>query len=261
MELMLPAYLLLTKFIFRPDVGKLKGITVEQLNENPLPPMNIRQKAFLIMIIPYGLMILLPNILPNNNVIIGFLSTLGTLGINSIMIVILCIIHAPDGKPILQYKDVAAKTVSWDVFFIVAAVYVANALSAESTGINPWIIKVLTPILSGTSEMMFAFLIFAISLFLTNIANNVAMAIIMMPIIVAFCEQRGIPATPYAIGVGLLVFIAILVPSAAPHAGMMHARKDLISTKNLYYLGGVCCITALLIYSFIGYPILRLFFG
>lgn len=37
---------LLIKFVLRPDMSKMINITVEQINKNPLPPMNLQQKIY-----------------------------------------------------------------------------------------------------------------------------------------------------------------------------------------------------------------------
>ena len=261
---MIPAYLAMVKFIFRPDVSKMKNVTVEQIEAEKLPPIDFRQKSYLWMLLPYGIMVLLPNLFPGStNSVITFLSTLGTLGVNAIFLVVMCIIRSPqDGKPLMEYRQVAAKNVSWDVFFLVAAaVYIANALSSDITGIKDWIIMILTPVLSNAGTWMFVVLIFAIALLLTNFGNNVAMAIVLMPIICTFCAERGIPAMPVAVGATLMVFVAILTPSAAPHASMMFARKDLISTKEIYKYGVPCCLLTLAVYSIIAYPLLTILFG
>ena len=45
---MLILFLVFVRFVLRPDVSKMKNVTPEQFNKEPLPPMNLQQKSFLI---------------------------------------------------------------------------------------------------------------------------------------------------------------------------------------------------------------------
>ena len=254
-------FFLMIKFLFRIDLSKLKNIHVEQFKANPLPPMNERQKMFLIMILVYISMLLAPNFLPATIPGMKLLNNMGVLGVTFFCIVVMCIIQCSDGKPALEFRAVASKQVSWDVFFLIAAaVYTANALSNNVTGIKEWMIIALNPILGGKPELVFAFLLLIAALILTNFANNAAMAVVLMPIIIAFCEQGGLPSTPFAMGVAMMVFVAMLTPSASPHAGMMHGKKELISTKDIMGFGIPICIMAVIVYALAGFPIAKILF-
>ncbi|MGI6227748.1 MAG: SLC13 family permease [Peptococcales bacterium] len=260
--LLMAVFLLFIKFVFRPDISNLKNINIDQFNANPLPPMNQRQKLFLWMIVVYISMLLAPSFLPATVPGIQLLKDLGVLGVTIICVVVMCIIHVDDGRPALQFREVAAKQLSWDVFFLIAAaVYAANAVSNDITGIKEWMIQVLNPILGGRPEFIFAVLLFLVALILTNFANNAAMAVVLMPIIIAFCDQGGMPSMPFAMGVAMMVFVAMLTPSASPHAGMMHGRKDLVSTGDIMRIGFPLVLAALVVYVIIGFPIAKILFA
>ena len=63
--LLLGVFLLLIKFVFRPDVSKLKSITVESIEQaSVLPPINSAQKAYLWMLLAFLLMTILPTMGP-----------------------------------------------------------------------------------------------------------------------------------------------------------------------------------------------------
>lgn len=76
------AYLLLMKLV-RVDIGKLKSIDPEVIEKTmPLPPMDARQKALLIMIPFYLLALLLPSFVPAGaNSAIDFLRYIGSVGV------------------------------------------------------------------------------------------------------------------------------------------------------------------------------------
>ena len=56
---------LFAKFVLRPDVSKLKNLTMDDLNKNPLPPMNLRQKLVAGFFVAFVTILLIPSIAPN----------------------------------------------------------------------------------------------------------------------------------------------------------------------------------------------------
>ena len=68
----------------------------------------------------------------------------------------------------------------------------------------------------------------------------------------------NIDPIPVAMGIVLMVFVAMLTPSASPHGSMMHGRKDIYSTSEILKIGFPMCVVTLLLYSFIGYPLCKL---
>ncbi|MCR6544930.1 SLC13 family permease [Dehalobacterium formicoaceticum] len=259
--LLLITYILVLKYILRPDVSKLKGVDADQLaKEQPLPAMVWPQKLMMLMIPLYLIMLLAPSFLDRSNPVVNILATLGPLGVTLIWVIFFTIIRYK-GKEVLNFRDVAYKQFNWGIYFMIAAaVYGANALSNEATGVTGFLLNVLNPILGGQSEMGFVAIMFTVALILTNFANNAAMAVVLMPVILAFCGQMGLNPLPVAMGVTMMVFVAMLTPAASPHAGMMHGRKDIYSTGEIMRIGFPICIVSLIYYIFIGYPLAKMLF-
>lgn len=255
-------FLIFSRFLFRVDVSKLGNLNSEKIKENAMPPLNRRQKVIFGAIFLYIALLLMPGFLPASIPGIAMINNLGVVGITFLTIVALSIIHAEDGKPILEFNKVAAKRFSWDVYLLIAAaIYVANALSSDVTGVNQWLISILSPLLSGQSEYMFALILMVVSLVLTNLANNAGMTLILLPVIIAFAAQAGINPLPYAMLVIVLVFIAMLTPSANPQSGLLHGRKDLASTSDIYKVGLPIVIGTLTLYATVGFPLAKMIFS
>lgn len=251
-------FVLVVRFVLRVDISKLKAVNPETVEENmPLPPMNLQQKLYLWMIPLYLLMILVPTFIKGNP-ICDFLNFLGPMGITLIWVILFLIVRI-NGEPLLNFKEVAYRQFNWGIFFMIAAaVYGANTLSNEATGIPAFLIQALTPILGGRSEMVFVAIMFTFALILTNFANNAAMAVILMPVVLNFSNQIGIDPIPVAAGVILMVFVAMLTPAASPHAGLMHGMKKIYTTKEILLVGFPICLLALVSYIFVGYPLAKL---
>lgn len=259
--LVMVVYLLALKFIVRVDVSKLKAVDPDMVEKQmPLPPMNLQQKAFLYMIPCYLLMLLLPSFVKGNPVS-DFLSMLGPLGVTVFWVVLFLIVKV-DGKPLLDFKNVAYNQMNWGIYFMIAAaVYGANSLSNAATGVSDFLVQALSPILGGQPEMVFVAIMFTVALIITNFANNAAMAVVLMPVVLTFSNQIGINPMPVAMGVILMVFVAMLTPAASPHGSMMHGRKDIYSTSEILQIGLPMCIVTLVLYIFIGYPLAKMLLG
>ena len=251
-------YIIVLKFVLRIDMSKLKAVDPAMIEaQMPLPPMNLQQKAYLFMIPLYLLMILLPSFFPGNP-ISDALNFIGPMGVTLLWVMLFLIVRI-EGKPLLDFKEVAYKQFNWGIFFMIAAaVYGANTLSNEATGVPDFLIQALQPILGGRSEMVFVAIMFTTALIITNFANNAAMAVILMPVVLNFSNQIGINPMPVATGVILMVFVAMLTPAASPHAGLMHGMKNIYTTKDIMTVGFPICIATLILYIFIGYPLAKM---
>lgn len=254
-------FMLLLKFVFKPDLSALKNINAEQFKKNPLPPMNMRQKLFFFSIFAYVILLLAPSFLPKTWAITNLLNSMGVLGITFMFVVVLMIIHV-DGKPALPFGEVAVKNFSWDVYFlVVAALYGANAVSNDATGIKEWLLQVLQPLLGDRPEIIFIALLLVFIALVTNVANNAGMVVILIPIVMAFSSQYpAIEPVALMMLITYLAFFAILTPAASPYAGMMHARRDLIDFGAIIKMGTPIIVIGVVLCATVGYKLAALLF-
>ncbi|MBO5365829.1 MAG: SLC13 family permease [Peptococcaceae bacterium] len=259
--LLLTLFLVFVRFVIRPNVDGFKNITVEELTKEKLEPMNIQQIAFLLMIVVYVALLLIPNFLPKTIPFVAFLSSIGLLGLTCFIMIILMVIPYK-GKPMLDFKGVAKKSFSWDIVFLVTgALYVCNALSSEVTGVKPFLIQLLQPLLGGKPEIVFILLILGFALLTTNFANNAGMAVVLLPVIIAFADQYpGVDPLVLSMTVTMMVFVTLLTPAASPYCGILHARRDLVSYGEILKLFIPMAVIALLTYAFVGFRIANILF-
>lgn len=259
--LMLLAYMLWLRFVVRPDVEALRNVTTEDFDREKLPPMNLKQKAFMITIAVYIVLMLLPSMLPNDLALVKLINSIGTVGLNMLCVVVLMVMRE-DGKPVMDFKAIASKSFNWNTYFLVAsAMYGATALTNDVTGVKPFLVNLLQPILGNRPDFVFVLLILGFALITTNFANNAGMGVALMPIIIAFADQYpGVPAPALAMTTTLMVFVAIMTPAASPWCGMLYSRND-VTNKEIWSIGLPICVIALIAYTFIGFPIAKLFFN
>ena len=259
--IMTTGYLLVLKFIIKPDITKLQHVTAEQVAAAlPLPKMDRAQKMLMISLPAFIILMLAPSFLGKYIPFLNIFNVIGSTGLAMVFLVFFMIVRH-EGKPIINYNFISSKAFNWGtIFMVAAAVYGANTLSAESTGVKLLIVDLLNPILGGCSEMVFVTLMFTFALLLTSIANNAGIGLVLLPVAAAFTEQMGIPFLPVGIGVGMMVFCSMLTPAASPHAAMAYGRKDLYDGRAMIRIGLPFCIAYIAVYVLIGYPMAKAFF-
>ncbi len=226
-------YVMLMKFVFKPDTSKIANISTDQFDQNELPPFNPQQKILTAVLILFMVLMLLPSVLPKSWGIIIALNTIGNTGIAIGLVAILCMIHI-DKKPVMNIKSVITKYVAWDVYFLVAMVMVmGNALTSEGTGVNELLVQVLGPVLGGKSPFVFTAILIVFAVVVTNFANNTVVGVMMIPVIYSFSVQNGANADAVATIVFLALHWACITPAASVYSCVLHGNTEWVDTKDV----------------------------
>lgn len=259
--LLFSIFLLFVKFVYRIDLTKLKNVTVDQFNADPLPPMNQRQKLFMATIVIFIFVLVVPEYLPSWIPGVDILKSMGFLGVTMFLVAATTLIHMKDGKPALQFQEVAAKSLHWDVIFLIAAaVYVSGILTSDETGFKLLIKEILQPILGGHSEFVFVAIFLAAAILLCNLTNQLAMVLVLLPILNVFASHWAGGAVPISMTLIMMVFMSMMTPGVTAHAGMLHGRKDINYADIVRYALPII-IAALILYMIVGYPLAKLIFA
>lgn len=253
-------YALLIKFVFKPDMSKIANINTERFEQDKLPPMDARQKIFFGCLFGYLGLVLLPSILPKSIGLVKFLSNMGPWGIVITFVAALSLFRI-NGKPIMDFKEIAGKYVVWDVYFLIAmSGIISDALTENATGIKPFLTEMLNPLLGGKSPMVFTAIVVAFSMVITQAANNAVMGVLLSPIVFAFAQQSG--ASPLAVAT-LMTFglhVAILSPAASPYAAILFANKEWVDPKDVIKYGTTVFVIMVAFYVVVGIPLANIFF-
>ena len=260
--IMFLVFLAVVRFIIRPNVDALKAIKVTDVINEEIEPMNFAQKVVGIIVIATIVGVLLPLILPISIPGIGFLNTIGLLGLDCILISVAMVFKTKDGKRMINLREYNKKSFSWDIYFQVAsALYVATALTSEVTGIKPAITSVIRGLLGGKPAILFVIAIILCAVLITQVANNMAMGVIFVTILAGFvADYPGLNMAALAVTVGMAVFMALLTPAASPYCSMLHAKSDVVSFKEIMKVFLPMAIAGVVVYACIGYPLACLLF-
>ncbi|MDL2307474.1 hypothetical protein LJC48_05545 [Desulfovibrio sp. OttesenSCG-928-C06] len=251
-------YSLMMKFIFRPDMSKIKDISIERFMRDKLPPMDLRQKIMFSALFGYLLMVILPSSLPKSIWIVSFLAQFGALGMVLMFVVGLSLFKIGD-KPVMEFKEVASKYVVWDVYFLVCmAMAISGAMANKSTGITEFLKLSLDPLLGGHSLIGFVVILIVFGVVITQLANNGVMGVLLMPVVTLFSQEAG--GNPEAITTMIIfaMHIAILTPAASPYAAMLYGNKDWIDGGDVFKYGLAIVLMTILMFTVIGVPVMNI---
>jgi len=251
---------LLIKFVFKPDMSKIANINTALFEKEKLPAMDLRQKILFSCLFGYLGLILLPSILPKTLGFISLINKIGPWGVVIGFIVGLSLFKI-DNKPIIDFKEITGRYVTWDVYFLIAmAMVISGALTEDATGIKLFLTEVLNPLLGNRSPIVFTTILIIFSMIITNVANNGVMGVLLMPIVYTFSLENG--ANPIAVATALTfaLHMAILTPAASPYAAILYGNKDWVEAKDIGKYGSIIVVTMLILYLIIGFPLSNMIF-
>jgi sodium-dependent dicarboxylate transporter 2/3/5 len=254
-------YALFIKFVFRPDMSKIRDITIERFDREKLPPMDARQKIMMASLFGYLVLVLLPSLLPKSCAPIALLAKIGPLGVVILFVVALSLFKL-EKKPILDFKEIAGKYVIWDVYFLVCmAMVISSAMTAPVTGITEFLKTSLNPILGGHSFFTFTLILVIFCTSITQFANNGVMGVLLMPVIKVFSEQSGGSFEAAATLTIFAMHIALLTPAASPYAAVLYGNKEWVSQSEIAKYGLVIVVMSVLLFLAVGIPCMNFLYG
>ena len=226
-------FVLMSRYIFRPDMSKLVDLDVSKLDTEGTLQLNKVQKVILFFLILLVALLLAPNFLPRDFFVTRFLKAIGNTGIVVLLVTIMAAIKV-DGKALLNFKIMVDSGVTWGIVLLLALVQpLSGAMARPESGITPFLMQVLDPLISGGSPLFFALFIGFAAMALTQVMNNGAVGVAFMPILNSYCQATGVPPEIPLIMIVMNVHYAFLTPAASASAALLHGN-DWSDTKNIW---------------------------
>lgn len=256
--LMLLIFTLVSRFIFRVDVSPLKNMPDDLFPQSS--KLTRDQKLALGYLVCMIIVLLSPSFLPKTWAITGFLNKITIFGQAAIVILILMLIKKEDGTPFFNYSYCASKGISWEGLFMTAFILpIATFMTGEGTGIGQALGMFFAP-MTQFSPLIFIVAVMLFASIITNFANNVVLACIILPVVVQFSGQVGLPM----VGVSILLFVltqfALFTPGASPIVGMAFSKNDWVETTMMMKYGLAIVLILAPLFLLIGIPYMFLIF-
>lgn len=257
--LLLVAYVLTLKLVFRCDFDKIKGFDISKLEgfERQNIRLDHRQKimflAFFIVIAYSISLMFIPQTLFWYASYKGF-----SLGMVTLLILAILGIYRKDGHPFLHLESAFGTGVQWSIIFLLGSFsIVGNALGVEELGITQWITKLVGPIFGNLAWPTFVIVSVALCAIVTNFMSNMATAMmvfsVVTPFAVRFMEQ-GINISVLGAAITYSSMFAYMTYSSF-YCSAMLLDHEAIDSKFIFTKG----LTPLILYIIIASIIFTLF--
>ena len=218
-------FIVLGKYIFRPDMSKLLNLEADKLDTDGSLNLTGVQKTVLLFLFLLVLLLLAPNFLPADFFLTRFLKAIGNTGIVILLVTVMAAIKV-EGKPLLNFKVMVDSGVTWGIVLLLAIVQpLPIAMAAPGSGITDFLMQLLTPFFGESSSITFALFIGFAAVALTKVMNNGAVGVVLMPAIHSFCQASGMAPELPLIMVVMGVHFAFLTPAASASAALLHGNE------------------------------------
>lgn len=243
-------YVLLCRFVFRPDIKELRHISVDFANPDALI-LKKKQKIAVAFLVTFIFLMIAPSILPEAWILTQWINALGIVGCLFFLLVLMHLVTV-GGEPMLVFHQVT-KHINWDMFIVMAFVIpFAGIFTGEDTGIKEAIIMAMKPLLAGLSPMVFIVLSLLIATLLTNIANNMVVGAVFATLLFTIGTSMGLDIAPIIAVLVVCVNLALATPAASPVAAMCFANKKWCRASDLYKYGIVIVLMGFVFIAAVG---------
>ncbi len=244
-------YVLICRFVFRPDMKELKHISVDFADKDALI-LNKKQKVAVAFLAAFIFLMIAPSILPAQWIVTIAIKQLGIVGCLLILLVLMYWVKV-DGEPMLDFPKMT-KHISWEVMLTFGFIIPFTGIfTGEATGIKECIVQMLQPILAGMSPIVFLAITLLIATLLTNIANNMVVGAVFATLIFAIGNGiMGMDVTPMVAVLIVCCNLALATPAASPTAAMCFANSKWCKASDLYKYGWLTVLLGFVFTAVVG---------
>lgn len=166
----------------------------------------------------------------------------------------------PDGEVLFNFGRMAATGISWDVVFMVALIMpLAQFLTAENTGVTPFLAMLLRPLMA-LPPLGFIILALVVGALLTNFANNFVIAIIIMPVIYSFSMQTGMAPLGPIMVLFVCTQMAVGTPGASFPVAICYSFSEIVDAPMMMKYAWLSVVIMIIICLAVALPIALLLF-
>ena len=253
-------WVLMLRFIIKPDVRKLATLNIDELKAT-VKPWSAQERTILVVYLVVICIWCLPDLIgliPGLGGLSAWMSSLGSAVPPMVACGVLCFIHF-DGKPLLNFRE-SCKKVPWNSVFMMAAVMgMAYIFGLESCGITAWITSTLEPLIGGLSPVVFTLVVVAFVVIATDFISNTLIASMYAIIIPIAMTMEGVNPIVVALLIAAGCNSSFSFPSGCPAASMATGGGWTRVSFQLKY-GMLLDIWIIAMYMVCAYPLLQLLF-
>ena len=217
-------FILLGKYIFKPDMNKLMDLDIDKLDSEGNLNLTHTQKIILFFLFLLVVLLLAPSLMPKTFFLTKILNAIGNTGIVILLVTIMCAMKV-NGKTLLNFKVMSDRGVIWAVVLLLGVVQPLTwAMAQPNSGITIFLTESLKPVFDYSTPFTFAIFIGLVSVLLTQVMNNGAVGVAMVPVVTTYCLSTGSSPFLPLVMVVMSVHLAFLTPAASASAALLHGN-------------------------------------
>lgn len=226
--LMMATFIVIMRFVLRVDVSPLKDFDPSLFGGVKKATRDI--KLAIGFFVVYMILVVLSSISALGP-IAAFLGNFGMFGIIAMVICVMMLLKREDGTPFLNFHVSAAK-IGWDPVLMVAFIMVISTyMNVEATGISQTLMSLLMPF-TTMNPMVFVIIALLFAMITTNVATNLIIIVMVMPVLYNFAGMVGLNASGLMCLLFIAAHLALATPAASPATGIMMSTKDVLKVGD-----------------------------
>lgn len=226
--LMMATFIVIMRFVLRVDVSPLKNFDPSVFGGAKKATRDM--KLAISFFVVYMVLVVLSSISALGS-IATFLGNFGMFGIIAMVICVMMLMKREDGTPFLNFHVSAAK-IGWDPVLMVAFIMVISTyMNVEATGISQTLMSLLIPF-TTMNPMVFVVIALLFAMITTNVATNLIIIVMVMPVLYNFAGMVGLNASGLMCLLFIAAHLAIATPAASPATGIMMSAKEVLKVGD-----------------------------
>ena len=254
---------LVFKFIYRPDdVSDIQPEKAMSLRGS-VPPADRKEKiilgAMLLTVLLWVIPSLIRGALPEVYALINSWST----AMPPLLGCVILFVVQVDGERIMNFKEATSKGILWgSVLMTAAATQLGSCLTNEEVGISNWLTTSLEPLTKNLPVIGLILFFMTWAVIETNFSSNIVTTTVVSA--VALSVLMALPEGTVNVGavismVGFAAAVCNMTPAGQSTINTVAIGSGWTDTKSMFVWGGVFAVMAIVVLSFIAYPLASLF--
>lgn len=164
-----------------------------------------------------------------------------------------------DGERLLNFKEASTKGILWgSILMTGAATWLGSCLTNADIGISDWLTMTLSPMTSNLPVIGMVIFFMTWAILETNFSSNIVTTTVVSA--VALSVLTALPAGSVSVGtvvcmVGFAAGVSSMTPAGQSTVNTVAIGSGWTTTKSMFIWGGYMAIMAILVLSFITYPL------
>ena len=130
---------------------------------------------------------------------------------------------------------------------------ISQFLTADTTGVKELIRMALQP-MTSLSPYVFIVVVMVFAAIVTNIANNVVLAVVLLPVVYTFSMQMGLSGYGMSCILFVLTQLALFTPGASVFAGLAFSNQEWVKTPTMMKYAITAVLIMVVIFLIVALP-------